>query len=298
MTKFLRIIPKLDIKGPNLIKPICFEGHRVLGLASYFSELYSAEGADEIFFQDTVASLYERNHLLDILKNSASNVTIPITVAGGIRSIDDIQQILKSGADKVGINSYAFQDLGFIKKASRKFGSQCIVSTLEVSNNINKGFFEPWYDYGREPSGKRLTDWCEQLIEAGVGEIFLSSIDQDGLGNGFDLNLVDSIMKISSVPVVICSGAGRKEHVSKLFNKYNCDGVGIGSMFHYNYINKVNIESMPYNSNALRMGKQIDIGNFEFIKNGYGDCTDIQVEPCSINNLKKFLSNKGLLVRL
>ena len=137
MSNLKRIIPRLDIKGPNLVKGICFEGNRVLGTASYFSNLYSEEGADELYFQDTVASLYYRNNLLEILKNSASNVKIPITVGGGIRNLNDINKILRAGADKVAINTAAIKDLNFIKEASNKFGSQCIVASLEIKKDLN-----------------------------------------------------------------------------------------------------------------------------------------------------------------
>tara|TARA_B100001173_G_C15919685_1_gene517934 strand:+ start:113 stop:1000 length:888 start_codon:yes stop_codon:yes gene_type:complete len=295
MFNIKRIIPKLDIKGPNLVKGICFEGNRVLGTANYFSDLYSEEGADEIFFQDTVASLYQRNNLHDILKNSATKVKIPITVAGGIRSLEDINNVLRAGADKVAINTAAIKDLSFIKDASRKFGSQCIVASLEIKK-MNE-FYEPWYDYGRENSGKILEEWCEKLLEAGIGEIFLSSVDRDGTGEDFDHLLIEKVMKISNVPIIVCSGAGSKENVLNLFKKYDCDGVGIGSLFHYNYLKKVETKFMSYDSDDLRMGKQIDSGNIDFIKKGYGGFKEIQVEPCSIKELKNYLKNNGVYIR-
>ena len=295
MFNIKRIIPKLDIKGPNLVKGICFEGNRVLGTANYFSDLYSEEGADEIFFQDTVASLYQRNILHDILKNSATKVKIPITVAGGIRSLEDINNVLRAGADKVAINTAAIKDLSFIKDASRKFGSQCIVASLEIKKMSE--FYEPWYDYGRENSGKILEEWCEKLLEAGIGEIFLSSVDRDGTGEDFDHLLIEKVMKISNVPIIVCSGAGSKENVLNLFKKYDCDGVGIGSLFHYNYLKKVETKFMSYDSDDLRMGKQIDSGNIDFIKKGYGGFKEIQVEPCSIKELKNYLKNNGVHIR-
>ncbi len=296
MENIKRIIPRLDIKGPNLVKGLCFEGNRALGTANYFSDLYSEEGADEIFFQDTVASLYQRNNLLNILKYSATKVTIPITVSGVIRNLDDIKNTLRAGADKVAINTAAIKDISFIKKASQKFGSQCIVASLEIKKKHN--FYEPWYDYGRETSGKILEEWCEKLIESGIGEIFLSSVDRDGTGEDFDYTLIEKILKISSVPVIVCSGAGKKSHVLNLFKKYDCDGVGIGSVFHYNYIKKVESKFMSYDSDDLRMGQQIDSGNIDFIKNGYGDCREIQVEHCSIKELKNYLKKNGINIRL
>lgn len=295
MHNIKRIIPKLDIKGPNLVKGICFEGNRVLGTANYFSDLYSEEGADEIFFQDTVASLYQRNNLLNILKYSATKVKIPITVAGGIRSLEDINNVLRAGADKVAINTAAIKDLTFVKDACKKFGSQCIVASLEVKKMSD--FYEPWYDYGRENSGKILEEWCEKLLESGIGEIFLSSVDRDGTGEDFDHLLIEKVMKISNVPIVVCSGAGSKLNVLNLFKKYDCDGVGIGSLFHYNYLKKVETKFMSYDSDDLRMGKQIDSGNIDFIKNGYGGLKEIQVEPCSIIELKDYLKKNGVQIR-
>ena len=295
MNNIIRIIPRLDIKGPNLVKGICFDGNRVLGTANYFSEIYSNEGADEIFFQDTVASLYQRNNLLNILKNSASKVTVPITVGGGIRKLEDIQNALRAGADKVAINTQAIKNIDFIKKASKKFGSQCIVASLEVKNNLNN--FEPWYDYGRERSNKSLKDWCEQLLEAGIGEIFLSSVDKDGTGEGFDYELIREIDNISDVPIIVCSGAGKKEDVLKLFKDFKCDGVGIGSLFHYNYLEVTNSKFMSYDSNDLRMGKQIDSGNIDFLKYGYGGLRQTQVKPCSIKKLKNYLKKEGINIR-
>ena len=297
MTKLLRIIPKLDIKGPNLIKGISYEGNRVLGHAKYFSELYSQEGADEIFFHDTVASLYSRNNLLSVLKISATNVNIPITVSGGIKSISDINKILRAGADKVAINSAAIRNLSFIKKATKKFGSQCIVGLIEAKM-IKRKFYEPWFDYGRERSNKRLDEWCQQLLESGIGEIFICSVDRDGTGFGFDFDLVNIISKYSNVPIVVCSGAGSKEHILSLVKKYDCDGVGIGSMFHYNYIKEINSRYMSYDSDKLRMGKEVDSGNIDFIKNGYGGFSDIQVEPISIQKLKKYLYKSKIRTRL
>lgn len=290
-----RIIPRLDIKGPNLVKGICFEGNRVLGTAGYFSEIYSNEGADEIFFQDTVASLYQRNNILEILKNSASKVTVPITVAGGIRTLEDIYKVLRAGADKVAINTEAIKNIDFIKQASKRFGSQCIVASLEIKKNFNS--FVPWYDYGREKSNKSLKDWCVKLLEAGIGEIFLSSVDKDGTGEGFDFSLVREVCNISDVPIVVCSGAGEKKDVLDLLKNFKCDGVGIGSLFHYNYIKRVNSKFMSYNSDHLRMGKQIDSGNIDFIKSGYGGIKDIQVNPCSIKKLKSYLKKNGIQIR-
>ena len=297
MSSLFRVITKLDIKGPNLIKGICYEGNRVLGHANYFSELYAKEGADEIFFHDTVASLYDRSNLLSVLQNSAKNVQIPITVSGGINNISDINKILRAGADKVAINTGAIKNLSFIRKAVKKFGSQSIVGLIEAKM-ISKDIYEPWYDYGRERSNKNLDQWCQELLGAGVGEIFVCSVDRDGTGFGFDFDLVKLISRYSNVPIIICSGAGSKEDVLNLVKNFNCDGVGIGSMFHYNYIKKVESKYMSYNSNKLRMGKEIDSGNIEFIKKNYSNLHNLEINPISIQKLKKYLNKSKIKTHL
>ena len=292
----IRLITKLDVKGPNLIKGISYEGNRVLGEADYFSEMYSISGSDEIFFQDSVASLYQRNNLLDILKKCATKVRIPITVAGGIRNLKNIRDLLKAGADKVAINTAGIKNPNFLKKATKFFGSQCIVASIEAKKK-DDGLYEAWVDYGRQPTGVEVLKWCEMLMDYGVGEIIISSVDKDGTGEGFDINLIKKICEISSVPVVACSGAGKKQHFVELLKKTNCNAVCAASIFHYHYINDKNNELIYNKSKNLRLGKSIDTGNVEFINFGYGNMKSMQVEPCSIRNLKKYLKEKKIKIR-
>ena len=291
----IRIIPRLDIKGPNVIKGLSFEGYRVVGKPETLAEYYYNQGADELFFQDVVASLYDRNNLLEIVSLSAGNVMIPITVSGGLRNIEDIRDTLNAGADKVAINTAAIKNPSLIKEASRIFGSQCIVLSIEAKS-VNDNIYEPWFDYGREPSGLNVEDWVKEAQELGVGEIYLSSVDQDGSGNGFDINLIKKVSKLTSVPLIVCSGAGKYEDFYKVLLENNVDALSAGSVFHYDYLdsNKVNSN---YEKN-LRMGKHKDVGNFEFIEDGYGGFDNIQVEKCSIPKLKKFLDEKNISVRL
>ena len=270
-----RIIPRLDIKGPNIVKGLCYDGYRVIGRPEKFAELYYKEGADELFFQDAVASLYERNNLLDIVSLTAGKVMIPITVSGGIRSIEDIENALKAGADKVAINTEAIKNPKLLELAARKFGSQCIVLSIEAKKTNNK--YEAWIDYGRQPTGIDVYKWANQAESYGVGEIYLSSIDKDGTGEGYDIDLINEVSTNANIPVIASSGAGNKDDFFRALKKGNADAVSAASVFHYHYSS---IFRNQYNSDStkiLRMGKHIDIGNVEFIRNGYGGFSSIQV---------------------
>tara|TARA_Y100000590_G_scaffold468563_3_gene651735 strand:+ start:1739 stop:2626 length:888 start_codon:yes stop_codon:yes gene_type:complete len=292
----IRIIPRLDIKGPNVVKGLCFDGYRVLGHPETFAEIYYNEGADELFFQDTVASLYKRNNLLKIVSRTAEKVMLPITVCGGIRSLEDIKIVLRSGADKVAINTAAIHNPSLLEQAAKMFGSQCIVASVEAKKNDN-GKYEAWVDYGRQPTGVDVFEWSKQVVELGVGEIYLSSVDRDGSGEGFDVELISQIASNTSVPVIACSGAGEKNHFHDVIKDGFADAVSAASIFHYHYCERVEKEFMSYNKKTLRMGEQIDSGNIEFLKSGYGGFDSIQVEPASIKEIKKYLSQKGIDIR-
>ena len=313
----VRIIPRLDIKGPNVVKGLCFDGYRVLGHPETFAQTYFKEGADELFFQDTVASLYKRNNLLEIIKRTAEKVQIPITVCGGVRSLDDIKSLLRSGADKVAINTAAIANPSLIESAAKRFGSQCIVVSIEAKKRDfdsdqkyknyegfensefiypKHGKYEAWVDYGRQPTGIDVFEWSKQVVELGAGEIYLSSVDRDGTGHGFDLELVGEVASNSKVPVICSSGAGEINHFNEVI-KNGADAVSAASIFHYNYAEKVESDFMSYNKDQLRMGSQIDSGNIEFLKSGYGGYEQIQVEPSTISNVKNHLYKNGIEVR-
>ena len=313
----VRIIPRLDIKGPNVVKGLCFDGYRVLGHPETFAETYYKEGADELFFQDTVASLYKRNNLLEIVKRTAKKVMIPITVCGGIRTLEDIKTLLRSGADKVAINTAAITNPTLIEDAAKKFGSQCIVVSIEAKERDydlkqryknydgyqdspfiyqKYGKYEAWVDYGRQPTGIDVFEWSKQVVDLGAGEIYLSSVDRDGSGRGFDIDLVNEVAQKSKVPVIACSGAGKVEHFKEVIDS-GADAVSAASIFHYHYAEKVESEFMSYNKEQLRMGKQIDSGNVEFLKSGYGGFEEIQVVPSSIYEVKNNLSKGGVEIR-
>ena len=153
------------------------------------------------------------------------------------------------------------------------------------------GQYEAWIDYGRQPTGMDVFEWTNKVIELGVGEIYLSSVDRDGSGLGFDIELIEKVSSISSVPLIASSGAGKVEHFEEVIKKGCADAVSSASIFHYHYAQSVEDEFMSYNEKKLRMGKQIDSGNVEFLKSGYGGLSDIQVTPSSINDVKKYLKN-------
>lgn len=292
----VRVIPRLDIKGPNLIKGIQFDGHRVLGTAEQFAELYYKEGADELIYQDTVASLYRRNSLLDIIQRTTEKIFIPLTVAGGIRSVDDIREILRAGADKVAINTAATENPGLISEGARTFGSQCIVSSIEAFRKDN-GKYEVWVDYGRECTRLDVAEWARRVVDLGAGEILLTSINQDGMGKGYDLELVESISSMVSVPVVACGGAGRREDFSAAVTDGGADAVAAASVFHYHYATPVDKPFMSYSEARLRMGRHIDSGNIDFLNFGYGGVRAITVEPFSIGGVKESMAAEGINVR-
>lgn len=292
----VRLIARLDVKGPNLIKGIQFDGHRVLGTPDYFAWVYYSEGIDELIFQDTVASLYQRNSLLDIISQTAAEVFIPMTVAGGLRSIEDIRQCLKAGADKVAINTAIVGNPNFLKEAVVTFGSQCIVASLEVYRYPD-GRCEIWTDYGRQETGVDAFEWAERVVKLGVGEIMLTSINKEGTGRGFDLDLIRRISDMVPVPVIAIGGAGNKTDFVKAVQEGHADAVAAASVFHYNNLKPVNQLNMSFNEKRLRMGDHIDSGNIEFLNFGYGGYKAIPVIPTSISEVKECLHQNGIQTR-
>jgi len=285
----------LDIKGPNLVKGIQLEGNRVLGVAEQFSDIYYAEGADELIYQDVVASLYMRNSLLDVVQRTAKQIFIPLTVAGGIRSIDDIRALLRAGADKVAINTAAVENPKLLSEAAKVFGSQCIVASIEAYGHNGK--YQVWVDYGRQVVDMDAIEWAKRVVDLGVGEILLTSIDREGTGRGYDLNLIEKVAAHVSVPVIACGGAGREEDFIKAVKQGAADAVSAASVFHYNYMKPVSAHTMTFNDARLRMGEPIDSGNIEFLKDGYGGFKDIMTDRLSIPAVKQAMRNAGIAVR-
>ena len=197
----VRIIARLDIKGSNLIKSIRFEGLRVLGNPQEFAQKYYESGIDEIIYIDTVATLYDRISLNELVKKTAQNVFIPITVAGGIRSVEDVDKLLRSGADKVAINTGAIKRPELISEVSQRFGSQCMVLSIEAAKQKD-GSWEAYTDNGREHSGLDAIEWSKEAEKLGAGEILLTSVDQDGTYKGFDFDLIKKVSNSVNIPVI------------------------------------------------------------------------------------------------
>ena len=292
----IRIIPRLDIKGPNLIKGIQFDGYRVIGTAEEFAELYYRAGADELIYQDVVASLYRRNSLIEIIERTANKIFIPLTVAGGISSIEDIRRILRAGADKVAINTAAIENPKLLSEASKMFGSQCIVSSIEAYRS-NNGKYEVWVDYGRENTGVEAIEWAKKVEDLGVGEILLTSINREGTGKGYDIELTHKISSIVSIPVIACGGAGKQKDFTEVIKQGSANAVAAASIFHYYYALPKEGHTMQFKKKELRMGENIDSGNIDFLKNGYGGQKAITVGTCSIKEVKRELTESGINTR-
>jgi cyclase len=280
--KTVRIIPRLDIKGPNLVKGIHLEGLRVLGKPADFAKYYYEEGADELMFMDVVASLYERNSLHDIISETAKKIFIPITVGGGLRSISDIKEVLRVGADKVCLNTAVIKNPNLIKDASRMFGSSTIVVAIEAIKEPD-GRYLAYTDNGREYTGVDVIEWAQQVDELGAGEIVITSVDREGTGQGFDLELVSKISNLISIPIIAHGGAGKQDDVVDLLKQGNVSSAMISSMFHYQFIKE-------------NESKASDLeGNVEFLNQKRNFHT---FEPCRIKDLKKRLIDNKIECRI
>jgi len=228
----LRLIARLDIKGSNLIKGIHLEGLRVLGNPNEFALDYYEQGIDELIYMDCVASLYGRNHLGEIIKSAAKNIFVPMTVGGGIRSIDDATEILRSGADKVAINTAAVATPDLVNDISRRFGSQCMVLSIEAKK-ISENKWEVYTDNGRERSGRDVVEWARACELQGAGEILLTSIDQEGTRKGFDIELVKAVSGSVDIPVIASGGMGAPEDITRVVREGMADAVAMADILHY-----------------------------------------------------------------
>ncbi len=228
----MRLISRVDIKNEFVIKGIHLEGLRKLGHPNDFALKYFNEGIDEIIFHDSVASLYERNNIFHVVEEACQEIFIPIIVSGGIRSLLDIEKALKSGADKVAINTQAVKTPNFIKEASRTFGSQCIVGAIDCKKNKNN--WEVLTEGGREYTGLDVYEWAVKLEDLGIGELLLTSIDMDGTKKGFDLDIINTISKKLKVPVIASGGCGTINHLLEVALNSEITGVAVASMLHYN----------------------------------------------------------------
>ena len=225
-----RIIPCLDVKNGRVVKGTNFEGLRDMADPVDMARFYNDSGADELVFYDITASVEGRNLFTDILRRVASEIFIPLTVGGGIRTLDDFDRVLKCGADKVSVNSGAIADPGIIGAAAKKYGDQCVVLSMDVKRA--DGQFRLFAKGGREDTGIDAMDWAVKGVAAGAGEIVLNSIDTDGVKNGFDLEMLDELASRVSVPIIASGGAGNMEHFAELFTHPGVDAGLAASIFH------------------------------------------------------------------
>lgn len=279
----IRIIPRLDIKGSNLVKGIHLEGLRVLGKPEHFAKHYYEQGADELIYMDIVASLYGRNSLLHIIEKTSKEIFIPLTVGGGLRTIEDIQKILHAGADKVALNTAAIQNPELVQEVACRFGSSTIVVSIEAMKRPN-GSYECYTDNGRVATGCDAFEWAKRAYELGAGEILVTSIDQEGTGKGFDCALTRKISDLVPIPVIACGGAGHFDHIRDVIVNGNADAVVVASVLHYQYIKELQQNRDDFTE-----------GNINFLMSQKGFA---KVETTTLPKIKSSLANCQIEIRI
>lgn len=240
-----RVIARLDIKAPNLVKGIQLEGLRVMGDPAVFAKRYYDQGIDEIMYQDVVASLYGRNGLVEMVRHTAENVFVPLTVGGGIRSVEDIHLMIMAGADKVCINTAAVKRPLLLSEGAKRFGSQAITCAIEYIDG------KVMTDNGREHTGLDAYDWARKAVEYGAGEILLTSIAREGGRKGYDCEMISRIAKAVGVPVVAHGGCWTAEHVGEAA-KAGADGMAVAGALHYNKLTVSDLKK-GLHENAVRV---------------------------------------------
>lgn len=274
---YKRIIARLDIKGADLVKGIHLEGLRVLGNPNFFAKEYYNDSADELFYQDVVASLYDRNSLLDIINETSKNIYIPLTVSGGMRSIDDMKKAFAAGADKICVNTAAVKNPNIINKAANIFGSSNVVVAIENSFDKFKNKNLVYTNNGREITNKETVNWSVEACKRGAGEIILTSIDKEGTQKGYQIDLIKKIKNKVSIPVIAHGGAGKIDDIYKLFKLSDCDAASISSILHYSKYKK------QKNFNLFS-------GNIEFAKNSNSS------KNITIKKIKNYLMRKKIKI--
>ncbi len=251
-----RLIARLDIKGPNLIKGIHLEGLRVIGSPNEHALRYYQQGADELIYMDIVASLYGRNSLGDIVRSAAQDVFIPMTVGGGIRSVADAKELLRCGADKVAVNTAAVKNPTLISDVAKRFGSQCVVLSVEAKQ-IGSNQWEAYTDNGRERTGLDVVEWAKRGVELGAGEILLTSVDREGTRKGFDIALVRAVTSQVPVPVIASGGMGKPEDLVDVVQHGEADAVAMADILHYGRASIDDIRRAAQNAG-------IEVRNYEY----------------------------------
>lgn len=228
-----RIIPCLDVKDGRVVKGVNFVNLRDAGDPVELAATYDREGADELVFLDISATVEGRATMIEVVKRTAGEITIPFTVGGGISHVDDMKRLLRAGADKIGINSAAIKNPELVKEGARKFGSQCIVVAIDAKFNPEWNEWEVYTHGGRQATGIRALEWAREAEKLGAGEILLTSMDADGTKDGFDLKLTEAVSKSLGIPVIASGGAGRIEHFSEVFQQAQADAALAATIFHY-----------------------------------------------------------------
>jgi len=227
-----RIIPCLDVKDGRVVKGVNFVNLRDAGDPVEIAKKYSEEGADEVCFLDITASNEERKTMIDVVERTAGQVFVPLTVGGGVRTLDDVRQMLLAGADKVSINTAAVKDPDFVREAADKFGTQCIVVAIDA-RSTGKNKWEVFTHGGRNNTGIDAVEWAKKMEDYGAGEILLTSMDKDGTKSGYDLALTKTISRNLKIPIIASGGAGNLEHLSEGIKLGEADAVLVASIFHY-----------------------------------------------------------------
>ena len=248
----IRLISRIDIKNEYVIKGINLEGLRKIGDPIEIAKKYYNDGIDEILFMDAVASLYERNNLFHIIENAVRHIFVPITIGGGIRKIKDIEKALRSGADKIAINTQAIKTPKFITDASRLYGSQSIIGSIEAKRKADS--WEAYIENGRQETGVDAIEWAKRLQDLGAGELLITSVDQEGTRKGFDIKLLKKISESVSVPVVMSGGAGNINDIISTCNQPEVSGIALASILHYQnfHIRDIKDKMLSNNFNIRR----------------------------------------------
>ncbi|ENM5827276.1 imidazole glycerol phosphate synthase subunit HisF [Vibrio metoecus] len=279
--KTKRIIARLDVKNDALVKGIHLEGLRVLGAPDSFAEIYYNEGVDELVYMDVVASLYNRNGLSDFVKRTANKIFIPLSVGGGIRKVEDVRELLNSGADKVIINTAAVRNPKLITELAQRFGSSTIVVAIEAIKDSDTQY-GVYIDNGREYTGKEVISWAKTVEELGAGEILLTSVDREGTGKGLDYNLIELVKNSVSIPVIAHGGISSVGDIETALTDHGIDAICASSIFHYEVVARPDYmhQDVSGNTSFLRSGNQK--------KN---------LDPISVKICKSYLKSHGVKVR-
>ena len=227
-----RIIPCLDVRDGRVVKGVNFVNIRDAGDPVELASYYSAQGADEIVFLDITATSDGRDTVADVVERTAAQVFVPLTVGGGIRSLEDFQLLLRAGADKISVNSAAVKDPALISRAAERFGSQCVVLAIDARRRP-EGNYEVVVAGGRTPTGLDAVEWAREGQRRGAGEILLTSMDADGTKAGFDLEMTRAVTRAVSIPVIASGGCGSLEHFAQVFEQTGCDAALAASLFHF-----------------------------------------------------------------